>query len=47
MYENLIRASQEKDYVSDTKINQLMLFRKTIENLTKQTSTIYGQSADF
>jgi hypothetical protein len=32
MYENLIRTSQETYFVSDTKLNRLMLLTKTTEN---------------
>jgi hypothetical protein len=44
MYKNSVHTSQETHYVSATKTNRLILFRKTItfyfENCTKHTNTL-------
>jgi hypothetical protein len=51
IYKNLVRTSQETNYISATKPNRLMLFRETVdvycENHTKNTDTLYGQNAVY
>jgi hypothetical protein len=45
-----VRTSQEKHYVSATKTNRLLLFRKTVavycEKHTEHTNTLPGQNAE-
>jgi hypothetical protein len=49
--QNSVGISHEKDYVSATKPNRLMLFKEIIavycENHTEHTNTLCGQNAEF
>jgi hypothetical protein len=51
IYKNPIRTSQETHYVFATKLNRLMLFRKTVavycENHTEHRDTPCWQTAKF
>jgi hypothetical protein len=48
LYTTSVRTSQETHYVSDTKLNRLMLVRETVavycENHTEHTDSIYDQN---
>jgi translation initiation factor IF-1 len=48
---NPVRTSQETHYISATKPNRLMLFRKTVavycENHTEHTNALCGQNEEF
>jgi hypothetical protein len=51
IYINSVRTSQETHYISATKPNRLMLFRKTVavycENHMEHTNTLCEQNAEF
>jgi hypothetical protein len=46
-YIKSVRTSQEKHYLSATKINWLILFRDATENHTKHANALCGQNAEF
>jgi hypothetical protein len=51
VHKDSVRTSQETHYVSTTKPNRLMLFKKTVavyfEYHTEHTDTLCGQNAGF
>jgi hypothetical protein len=51
MFENSVRTSQETHYISTTKSNRLILFRKTVavycENHTEHTNAMCKKNAEF